>query len=51
MPNTQLHLWCLRYYARKRIAELLATSPHLVVDLGLSRGQAAVEAAKPFWRA
>jgi len=36
--------------ARQRAA-LAALDDHLIKDMGLSRGAAAAEAAKPFWRA
>ncbi len=42
-----LRLWALR--ARQR-RQLLAMSPHLLRDIGLSRYDAEHEARKPFWQ-
>lgn len=36
---------------RAELRRLLATADHLLADIGLTRGEAAHEAAKPFWRA
>ncbi|MFO1067550.1 MAG: DUF1127 domain-containing protein [Geminicoccaceae bacterium] len=36
---------------RAELRRLLATADHLLADVGLSRGEAAHEAAKPLWRA
>lgn len=43
----QLYLWQERAAQR---AHLVALDDHLLKDLGLSRGEAVREAAKPFWR-
>lgn len=40
--------WQQRYELRRHLAEL---DDHLLRDIGLTRAQAAAEAAKPFWRA
>jgi len=39
--------WQERYEVRRRLAEL---DDHLLRDIGITRVQAAAEAAKPFWR-
>jgi uncharacterized protein YjiS (DUF1127 family) len=41
-----LILWCARGRQRRDLAELDA---HLLKDIGVTPGQAAREAAKPFW--
>ena len=45
----RLDLWRSRSVQRRQLA-LLAESPHLLRDLGLSVEQARREAAKRFWR-
>ena len=44
--NTLL-LWQERASQRRRLAEL---DGHMLKDLGISRGEAQAEAAKPFWQ-
>lgn len=39
-------VWCARARQRRDLAEL---EPRLLRDIGLSRADAAMEAAKPFW--
>jgi len=42
---------CLeRYRYRHELRRLLRVGPHMIADIGLSRGQARNEADKPFWR-
>jgi uncharacterized protein YjiS (DUF1127 family) len=41
-----LALWFARARQRRDLAEL---DPHLLKDIGVTPGQAAREAAKPFW--
>ena len=43
-----LMLWQERASQRRRLAEL---DGHMLKDLGITRGEAQAEAAKPFWRA
>ena len=45
----RLALWRSRSAQRRQLA-LIAASPHLLCDLGLSSDQARHEAAKRFWR-
>ena len=42
--------WAERHRQRRALAEL-ASAPHLLTDLGLTRTHALREADKPFWRA
>ncbi len=42
-----LLLWQERASQRRRLVEL---DGHMLKDLGISRGEAQAEAAKPFWR-
>ncbi|MGH1452953.1 MAG: DUF1127 domain-containing protein [Paracoccaceae bacterium] len=39
--------WDARYRTRKQLARL---SPEQLDDIGMTRGQAYTEAARPFWR-
>lgn len=50
-PMAVLRCWRTRAVTRAELRRLLATSPHLVVDLGFDPAMVAGEAAKPFWRA
>ena len=43
-----LLLWQERASQRRRLAEL---DGHMLKDLGITRGEAQMEAAKPFWQA
>lgn len=43
-----LQLWSRRARSRRELREL---DDHLLRDIGISRGVAEHEAAKPFWRA
>lgn len=43
--------WRRRAQQRAVLGRLIETSPHLIDDLGLDRGDIALEARKPFWRA
>ena len=43
--------WRERRRQRAELRRLLAVSPHLVRDIGLTPSQAWLEARKPFWRA
>ena len=40
--------WDSRSRQRRKLAEM---EDHLLADLGISRREAAIEAAKPFWQA
>jgi uncharacterized protein YjiS (DUF1127 family) len=40
--------WRARY--RRELAQKFKHDPHLIDDIGLRRGQAETEIAKPFWR-
>lgn len=42
-----LRLWQLRASERRALARL---DDHALADIGMTRGEALVEAAKPFWR-
>jgi uncharacterized protein YjiS (DUF1127 family) len=46
----RIELWLARRRQRKALAELATRDDHLLRDIGLSRGEAEREAAKPFWR-
>ena len=46
-----LRQWHQRRRQRAELRRLLAASPHLVIDIGITPEQAAFEADKPFWRA
>jgi uncharacterized protein YjiS (DUF1127 family) len=46
-----LLLWGARWRERQVLADLVRTNDRLLRDMGLSRGVAAREASKPFWRA
>jgi uncharacterized protein YjiS (DUF1127 family) len=46
-----LACWRQRRRQRADLRRLLAVSPHLVRDIGLTPSQAWLEAMKPFWRA
>jgi uncharacterized protein YjiS (DUF1127 family) len=41
-----LNLWWERAVARRRLAEM---ENHMLMDIGLSKVEAAAEAKKPFW--
>ena len=41
-----LNLWWERAVARRRLAEM---EDHMLMDIGLSKIEAAAEAQKPFW--
>jgi len=43
-----LSLWHDRWQHRRQIAEL---SPEALADMGITKGEAQREAAKPFWQA
>lgn len=43
-----LRLWTFRWESRRALATLDATG---LADINVSRGDAALEARKPFWRA
>jgi uncharacterized protein YjiS (DUF1127 family) len=45
-----LRLWLARRRQRTALAELAARNDYLLDDIGVSRGTAAREAAKPFWQ-
>lgn len=45
-----LPLMIERFRYRSALRRLIATSPHLVSDIGLSASEARIEAAKPFWQ-
>lgn len=45
-----LAIWRERSRRRAELHRLLAVSPHLVRDIGLTPSQAWLEATKPFWR-
>ena len=50
---TTLALWPSRARERRALADLADAaeeSPHLLRDIGVSRGEAREESAKPFWR-
>jgi uncharacterized protein YjiS (DUF1127 family) len=44
-----LGAWHQRYRYRRELARVMRSGLHLIVDIGLSREQAAREVAKPFW--
>jgi len=46
-----LRAWRSRAAKRAELRRLLATAPRLLEDIGLDPRVAAIEAAKPFWRA
>jgi uncharacterized protein YjiS (DUF1127 family) len=46
-----LHRWQARWCRRAELRRLLATSPHLLLDIGLTPRAAGAECSKPFWRA
>lgn len=46
-----LRRWRARQRTRAELRRLLAVSPHLLTDIGLSPAAAAAESAKPVWRA
>ncbi len=43
--------WSGRMRLRWQLARMAEAGPHLVDDIGLTRGQIEAEIAKPFWRA
>jgi uncharacterized protein YjiS (DUF1127 family) len=45
-----LSIWLQRRRRRKTLAELVEHSDRLLDDIGVSRTEAMLEAAKPFWR-
>ncbi len=47
-----LDVWAARWARRRRLSRLARTLPdEALADLGYTRGRAAWEARKPFWRA
>ena len=45
-----LHLWSARIASRRRLRSLCGLDDHILRDIGLTRGEIAFEAYKPFWR-
>lgn len=45
---SEFNQWNTRYQQREQLLEM---NDHLLHDLGISRGDAQVEASKPFWKA
>jgi uncharacterized protein YjiS (DUF1127 family) len=45
-----VRLWSYRCRQRRALGELAEQNDALLRDMGISRGQAIREAAKPFWR-
>ncbi|MGE0503442.1 MAG: DUF1127 domain-containing protein [Rhizobiaceae bacterium] len=45
-----LETWEERKRLRLKLEDMLATAPHLIDDIGMTKIQAEEEIAKPFWR-
>ncbi len=43
--------WRQRIAWRRALRRMLATTPHLVADIGLTEADARDEIARPFWKA
>jgi uncharacterized protein YjiS (DUF1127 family) len=48
--SSRIRLWAARHRQRARLAELAELNDDLLDDIGVSRDDALIEAAKPFWR-